>query len=459
MTKSGRRVDLTQGSIMGCVFAFALPLCIGNVLQQMYSTVDTLVIGNFCSATSLAAVGTSAQPLEILLCMFIGLGNGVSILVSQYTGSGEHDRLRDTAHTAVSLVYCCSVPLTVIGILLGPWVLRLMSVPEDTMDLAVTYLRIMILGTLGNLGYNLNAGILNGMGDSRANLMFLGVSCVVNIGLDLLFVAGFGMDVAGAAAATIIAQLASWLVSMAYIRRKYPELHYSLLPGKMVGRELRAIVRIGVPLGLNHSLYSFGHLFLQALINEQGSVFMAACSVAGRVNNLANMTVTSLASAATTFAGQNLGAKRYDRLYRGGRRIPLVSGSITLVCGVIVTLLCEPILRLFTQDAAVLPLAVRYVRIVLPSYWIYTVFNSILSYVNGMGQVRYTMVVNVLMLWAVRIPLAWAITRFMDGGYVMACYPVSFTFGMLCMLRFYLTPRWKEIRAKGLRQLQGQDAV
>ena len=187
---------------------------------------------------------------------------------------------------------------------------------------------------------------------------------------------------------------------------------------------------------------------LQTFINTQGSVFMAACSVATRLTGLSNVTITSLASAATTFSGQNLGAGNYDRLYRGGWQIPVVSSGITLGLGLAMMACCAPLLRLFTQEPEVLLLAERYLRVNLPFFWTYTMFNAILSYVNGMGQVRYTTVVNLLMLWAVRVPAAWVITRWFDGTYVMVCYPISFTFGMLAMLLFYLSPRWREIRAK-----------
>ena len=446
MTNSRGRIDLTQGGIIRQVLRFALPLCAGNVLQQLYTTVDTLVIGNYCSSEALAAVGTSSQPVELLLCLFMGLGGGVSILVSQCTGSGDTGRMRQVTATATSFLYLCAVPLTVLGILLGPQLLGLMAVPEDTMDLARTYLSLLLLGTLANLGYNTNAGVLRGMGDSTATLRFLVFSCGVNVAGDLLLVAGLGMGVAGAALATIGSQLTSWLLSVRYIRRRYPELDYSILPRRIHREELRQIVRIALPLGLNNSLYSLGHLVLQTMINTQGSAFMAACSVATRVTNISNVTITSLASAATTFSGQNLGAENYDRLYRGGRQIPLCSGGITLCLGLLMTAFCRPVLGLFTRDAAVLALAERYIRAVLPFFWTYTVFNSILSFVNGMGQVRYTTVVNLLMLWAVRVPVAWVITRFFDGTWVMVSYPISFTFGMICMLLFYFSRRWKEIR-------------
>lgn len=231
--KSVKTVDMTQGSIMKNVLLFALPICVGNMLQQLYSTVDTLVIGNFCGSVSLAAVGTSSQPVEMLLCIFLGLGAGVSILVSQFIGRGDWESQREIVATAISFLYLCAIPLTVLGQVVGPWVLRIMQVPGDTWDLANAYISIIFLGTLGSMGYNMNAGILRGMGDSKASLLFLIISCFVNIVLDLVFVAGFRMDVAGAALATTLAMYSSWMFSVFYIRKQYPELAFTLLPRRM----------------------------------------------------------------------------------------------------------------------------------------------------------------------------------------------------------------------------------
>lgn len=204
-----------------------------------------------------------------------------------------------------------------------------MQVPDDTWNFAVSYIRIIFLGTLGNMGYNMNAGILRGLGDSRSTLLFLMISCVVNIILDLVFVALLGMDVQGAALATIIAMFISWIFSIGYIRKKYPELKFSPVPKRMDKKTLNSIVQVGLPLGLNNSIYSVGHILLQSLINAQGSAFMAACSVATKVIGIANVAINSFSSAATTFSGQNLGAENYVRLKQGSIRIPLFSGLIT----------------------------------------------------------------------------------------------------------------------------------
>jgi putative MATE family efflux protein len=453
--KAAKKVDMTQGSIMKRVLLFALPICVGNVLQQLYGTVDTLVIGNFCGSVSLAAVGTSSQPVEILLCVFLGLGTGVSILVSQFTGSGDMESLKEIGATAISFLFLCSIPLTIIGQFAGPAVLRFMQVPDDTWELANAYISIIFFGTLGNMGYNMNAGILRGMGDSNASLLFLIVSCAVNIVLDLVFVAGLGMDVAGAAWATTIAMYCSWLFSIVYIRKKYPEFCFTYLPHRMNKRMLGSIVAIGLPLGLNSSIYSVGHILMQSLINLQGSIFIAACSVSSKVTGIANVAITSLSSAATTFSGQNLGAENYVYLKKGGIQIPLFSGLITCIAGLLVTFWCRPLLEFFTRDAAVLDIAVRYIRIVLPFTWAYAVFNGIICFVNGMGEVRFPTVVNLLMLWAVRIPCAWLITWYIDGGYVMACLPISFVFGMCCMFSYFFSKNWKKIGRLAAEQQGG----
>lgn len=440
------KIDMTTGSINRKVFLFALPIIIGNVLQQMYTTVDTLVIGNYCGKTSLAAVGTSAQPVEVLICIFLGIGTGASILVSQCVGSGDNERLKRICDTTVAFVYACGIPLCVIGYFASPLILRAMGVPDDTWNAAVTYTRIILMGTLGNIGYNMNAGILKGMGDSKASLMFLVVSCVVNIVLDLVFVAGFGMDVGGAALSTILAMYVSWIVSIFYIRKKFKDVEFAIVPKKCHIKELKEILVLGVPIGLNNSLYSFGHIVLQTMVNAQGSTFMAGINVAGRITGCTNIAITALSSAATTFSGQNYGAKNFKRLREGYIRIPATSGIVTLSLGLCFIFIHMPILKFFSKDPEVLMFASRYVVTMLLSQWLYAVFNGIMCIVNGVGMVKYSTMVNILMLWAVRIPCAYAITKFFDGTYVMLCYPMSFMFGMLCMIGFYIfSPKWKEI--------------
>ena len=212
-----KKIDMTTGPIMKNVLLFAFPIVIGNILQQLYTTVDTLVVGNFCGDESLAAVGTSSQPVEVLLCIFLGIGTGVSILISQYIGAKDEKKVRNTAQTAIFFVYVSGIAIGVLGFFAAPWILNAMGVPQDALGSAITYTRIIFCGTLGNLGYNMNAGILRGIGDSKASLWFLVVSCVANIVFDVFFVAVMGMGVGGAALSTMIAMYISWGVSIWYI--------------------------------------------------------------------------------------------------------------------------------------------------------------------------------------------------------------------------------------------------
>ena len=262
---------------------------------------------------------------------------------------------------------------------------------------------------------------------------------------DLFFVAVLHMDVTGAALATIIAMFSSWIFSILYIQKKYPELAFTFFPKRIEKSILKQILLIGLPLGLNNSVYSVGHIVMQSLINAQGSTFMAACAVATKLTGISNVAISSLSSAATTFSGQNLGAQNYARLKQGGLRIPFISGLITACAGITFTIFCKPILGLFTKDIAVLALAVIYIRVVLPFTWMYAVFNGIICFVNGMGEIKYTTIVNILMLWAVRIPTGYFIAYFINGTYCMACIPISFAFGMLCMLAYFLTKKWQDI--------------
>lgn len=446
-----KKIDMTAGPIMKNVFLFAIPIILGNILQYLYTTVDTLVIGNYCGETSLAAVGTSSQPVEVLLCVFLGIGSGVSILISQYAGAKDAKRMRRAVDTATFFVFICGIPVCVLGYFAAPLILGWMGAPADTWDAAVAYTRIVFLGALGNIGYNMNAGILRGMGDSKASLWFLVVSCIANIVLDLLFVAVLGMDAGGAALSTSLAMYLSWIISIVYIRKKFPDLGLTYFPKGFDAKELKQIIMIGLPIGLNNSLYSLGHVAIQTLVNAQGSVFMAGNSVAGRVTGLTNIAITALSSAATTFSGQNYGARNFDRLRQGYIHIPVISGIVTLAFGLGMISFRMPILRIFTRDEAVLMYAGRYVVVMLLSQWFYAIFNGIICIVNGVGLIKYSTVVNILMLWAVRIPSAYLIDRYFDGTYIMLCFPISFSFGMVMMLGYYMfSKRWREIIRTGL---------
>jgi putative MATE family efflux protein len=325
-----------------------------------------------------------------------------------------------------------------------------MGVPEEVSDAALMYTRLVFVGALGNIGYNMNAGILRGLGDSVASLWFLVVSCISNVVLDIVFVAGLRWDVRGAALATSIAMFLSWITSVVYIKKRFPELAFTFLPKRINGDDMKAILAIGLPIGLNNSLFSFGHMAMQTLVNAQGYKFMAGASVAGRITGITNVAITAVSAAASTFSGQNFGAGNFRRLRQGYIMIPVINGIATLGLGLAFISFRMPILGFFSKDPEVLMYAGRYVVAVLLSQWCYAVFNCISNIVNGVGYVKYTTVINLMMLWAVRIPCAYLINRYFDGTYVMLCFPISFAFGMLCMIGYYVfSPDFNEIISRG----------
>lgn len=442
---SSKNIDMTTGPIILNALKFALPLCVGFILQQLYTTVDTIVVGRFCGPESLAAVATSAQPLEIILCVFLGIGNGISILVSQAVGAKNKILLNKLTQNAVFFEFITAIPLTIIGLFCCPYILKWMQVPSDVFDLAYKYLFFIFIGIIGQIGYNVNAGILRGFGNSGSSLLFLLISSIINIVLDLFFIWVLKTDVSGVAIATSISMISSWIISIIYIKIKYTDIFFPILPKKPDRKNLIDIVRTGLPLGLNASLYSFGHTAMQSLINTQGAIFMAGCSIAPRFTAIVNMTINAISSAILTFTGQNIGAKEYTRLKKGCKQLPFISACITFSLFLICFPFSREILSIFTDNEEVLDVAVLYIKLVLPFTWFYAWFNGILNVANGMGYIKYSTIVNISMLWLVRIPVAHFIKHFIGGQYIMVSISISFIIGFLAMLFFYNTKKWKNI--------------
>ena len=435
-SKKSYQVDMTTGSLIKNVLWFVLPICLGNILQQLYGIVDTLVIGKFCGANSLAAVGTSTKPVEILLCVFLGIGTGISILVSQYTGSGDEKRMKELVQTSITFLYVSAIPLTVLGPFLGIVILKFMKVPEDVYGAAASYINLVLLGTIGNMGYNMTAGILRGFGDSMSSLLFLFVACGINILLDLILVGKLGMDVEGAAIATSVSMLTAWFFSILYIRKKYRKLEFPFFPHPINKEMLKRMLAVGLPLGLNSSIYSLGHILLQSLINAQGTVFIAGCTIGEKIDNIGNMANAAFASAGTTYAGQNLGAGKRENLKSGMIRIPVMASVFCLGMAIIILMFSNKITMLFTQDVQIQKAAMLYILWTMPFMWIFALFNTMMGIVNGLGIVKYPTIVNLISLWVIRIPICYLLGNLFGKKYLLGGIAVSYLFAFLCMLVF-----------------------
>jgi len=257
--------NMTEGSPLKLIFAFAVPMLIGNIFQQLYNMVDSIVVGNYVGKIALAAVGTGFPIIFMMSSMFIGIALGATILISQYYGAGDINNVKKTSQTIYTAMMVGSIPLSIIGILLSGPLLHLTNVPVDTFPMAKLYMIIVFAGLIGSLGFNVNSGILQGLGDSKSSLLFLAVACVINIVLDLVFVLLFHMGVSGVAYATIIAQFFSWIFGIIYMRQKYYFLDISIFKFKFDKVIFKKILKLGIPSGLQQALFSIGIMSLQSL--------------------------------------------------------------------------------------------------------------------------------------------------------------------------------------------------
>ena len=316
--KKTTSIDMTSGSPYRLILSFTMPLLLGNIFQQLYNMVDSVVVGNVIGDKALAAVGTGFPIIFMLSSLFMGIGTGATIMISQFYGARDLERVNQTVNTIYTALIIGIIPLSLIGIFLSEPLLHMMKVPDDgTLEMAKTYMVIIFIGVIGNLGFNINAGILQGFGDSRTSLLFLMIATVINIVLDLVLTITVPMGVAGVALATIIAQIVSWLFGVFYINRHYDFI--KIRPHEFYFQKelFFQAMRLGIPSGIQQALFSIGIMFMQSLVNSYGSSFMAGFNGANKIDTFAFLPVQSLSNALTTYTGQNIGAGNQHRVKEG----------------------------------------------------------------------------------------------------------------------------------------------
>ena len=319
--------DMTQGNPAKLICLFALPLLFGNVLQQLYNMVDSIVVGNFVGDAALAAVGTGFPVIFMLVSLFMGLGTGATVMISQFYGAGDKESLRKSVATIYNAILVGAVPLTILGILLAGPLLRMMNVPEDAYGMARTYVMVVFAGVVGNLGYNVNAGILQGLGNSRTTLLFLSIACVINIVLDLVFVIVFSWGVMGVALATIIAQFCSWLFGIFYINKHYKEIRIRPFHWDFDRHLFGRAMKLGIPSGIQQALFSVGIMVLQTLINRYDTAFIAGFQGANKLDTFGFMPVQSFAIAVTTYVGRQCSGGHFPGASGAGVYAAVFPGS------------------------------------------------------------------------------------------------------------------------------------
>ncbi|MBQ2957093.1 MAG: MATE family efflux transporter [Clostridia bacterium] len=407
--------DMTVGKPLHNLAAFSIPLLIGNVAQQLYNTVDSIIVGKYVGDSALAAVGTSGPILNLLLLLFMGISTGAGIMVSQYFGAKRTEDLNTTIGTCLTLTLIASVIIMIVGPLLTPWVMSMLNTPPDVYEMAVDYLTIFFLGIVGCGFYNIVSGILRGMGDSISPLIFLVVACVLNIFLDLLFVAGMGMTADGVALATIIAQgisavLCIWrLISMKkngiIISKK------TLIPDKLTSK---SIVRLGLPSGLTQAIFSLAAIVVQSLTNSFGTSVIACSNVVMRVDGFAMMPNFTFGMAMTTYVGQNIGAKLMKRVEEGVKVGTIAGLIISAVLTGAILIFGEGLMRMFTSTEEVINLGVRMLRILAVGYIAMSVTQSLSGVMRGAGDTMTPMWISIITTVVIRMPIAYlwaALTR------------------------------------------------
>ena len=434
---------MTAGSPARSIAAFSLPLLLGNVFQQLYNMVDSMVVGKFVGSAALAAVGTGFPLIFLLTSVFLGFGMGATVLIAQFVGAGERDQVARTVDTVYTALLAICVPLTLIGVLGAGPLLRLIRVEDAYFNQARLYVTVVFAGILGNLGYNLNAGVMQGLGDSRTPLLLLCIASVINIVLDLVFVLVFHWQVFGVAIATVIAQFCSWIFGKFYINRKYGFLHLKFFQFKLDRRLLNQVVRLGVPAAVQQCQFSIGILFFQALVNGYGEEFTAGFGAANKIDTFAFMPIESFGVAATTYVGQNMGAGDLDRVSRGVRASVAMSLGVCVVMSLSVMLLRVPLLTLFTDDPAVIAAGEAYLLRVVGPMPVLAVTFTLNAVLRGAGDMLSSTVANVVGLWIARIPVAFLIAAFFPKEEIYWSYLIGWVIGGLVTVPAYCSGRWK----------------
>lgn len=441
--KSKNRGLMTEGVIWKEILLFSIPLLLGNLFQQLYNAVDSVVVGNYIGAQALAAVGSSAPVINLLVSFFMGLAVGAGVIISRYFGARNTEELHIAVHTSLALTFAAGIVMTLVGVLISPYVLKWVGTPNDVMDSSVLYLRIYFLGILSVMVYNMGSGILRAVGDSRNPLYFLIVSSVTNIILDLLFVIVFDMGIAGVGWATLIAQTISAILTMILLMRTKEEYQVKLKHIRFHKHMLYEIVRLGLPSGLQNAIVSFSNVIVQSNINAFGSLAMAGCGSYTKIDGFAILPVMSYSMALTTFTGQNMGAKKYDRVKQGAKTGILMS-VVTIVCISALLLILGPnVLAIFSSDPTVINYGLYMMQVLAPGYIFLAISHAFNGIIRGAGITTVPMIVMVTCWCGLR--MAWILTSvplFHDIGVVFMGWPLTWIASALWLFLYYRKGSW-----------------
>ncbi|OGR81375.1 MAG: MATE family efflux transporter [Elusimicrobia bacterium GWC2_64_44] len=439
--------DLTTGSEGRLIWNFALPMLAGNVLQQSYNVVDSVIVGRAVGKSALAAVGASFPILFLLISLIIGATMGFSILISQYFGAKDMARVRRTIDTSYIFLFFASLLMTAAGLLFSESILRLLNTPEEILPQALTFLRITFGGLVFLFGYGSVSAILRGLGDSRTPLYVSAISILLNAALVAFFVIGLGWGVAGSAWATLIAQGASFLGAIVYLNRTHTVLKFRLRGLEFDRAILKKALAIGLPSGVQQLLAAGGMMVLTRLVNGFGTDAMAGYTAAGRVDTFAVMPAMSLSAAISTFVGQNVGAGKLERVRNGLKAALLLSAATSLATTLAVVVFGWHLIALFTSDPAVVAIGARYLLIAGGFYIVFSSMFVVNGALRGAGDTVIPMLVTVLALWVIRLPVSTFLAARLGTDGIWWGAPVAWCAGLAFSAGYFATGRWKRLGA------------
>lgn len=434
---------MTSGPIWKRMVFFALPLMLGNLFQQMYNTVDSLIVGNFLGSSALAAVSSSGSLIFMLIGFISGIASGAGVIVARFFGAQDEENLHRTVHTTVAFGLVAGVLMTAAGMIFSPQILIWMDTPESVMENSVTYLQIYFSGSLGFVMYNVFVGILQAVGDSRHPLYYLIASSVINLVLDLVFIEFFHTGVGGAALATVISQVVSALLCLIQLMKTRESYRVRIKDIRFDGKILVQIIRIGLPSGVQNSIIAFANVIVQSYINAFGEMAMAGYGAYTKVEGFGFLPINSFTMALTTFVGQNLGAKQFDRTRKGARFGVSVTIILAELIGVLVFIFAPQLIAAFDSTPEVIQFGIDKARTAALFYCLLAYSHSIAAVLRGAGKAMIPMIIMMVFWCAIRVTfLAVMIPLTQSIQAVYWVYPLTWALSSIAFFIYYKKANW-----------------
>ena len=435
--------DLTNGNERKLILNFALPMLIGNVFQQLYNIVDSIVVGQYIGKIALSAVGASFPIFFALISLVIGLASGAGIVISQYFGAKDYKQVQKASDTLFLILFFASLIVSAAGIFFIDNILALIDLPAEVIPDAKIYLIYTLAGLLMAFGYNGTASLLRSLGDSKTPLYFLIISTITNIFLDLLFVLVFGMGIEGVAIAKIISQAGAFISSVIYINRRMDTVKINFLKMSLDKKIFVKSVKVGLPTGMQQMFVAVGMMAVLKIVTGFGTSVIAAYSVATRVGSFALMPAMNFSQALTSFTGQNIGAGKISRIRKGLLSTIGMSSIISITISLFVIFGGEYIMAVFTPDTDVIRIGTEYLQIVGSFYILFSVMFTFMGVFRGAGDTLIPMFFSLLSLWIIRLPLSYYLSDIYGETGIWYAVPVAWAVGLLLSLGYYLGGRWK----------------